>query len=110
MSRAGLPGETWGAPGFIFTFPPGPQVVRLEAIGIQWSGWPTYGQCAFAEISVLNPVAVDEGTWGGVKSPFLHDEWTVIELADGGFRPIVLFSDLLCSKTAIISPSTVDIL
>ena len=66
----GTPGETWATPGFIFTFPPGPQVVRLEAIGQQWSGWPTYGQCAFAEISVLNPVAVDASTWGGVKSLF----------------------------------------
>jgi len=66
----GLPGEIWSTPGFIFTFPAGLQTIRLEAIGNQWSGWPTYGQCAFAGISVLNPVSVEEGTWGSVKALF----------------------------------------
>jgi hypothetical protein len=69
----GNPGERWYVSGFNYTpATPGIHTVRFEAIGQQWSGWPTYGQVAIAGIWIGpgGPVPNETSSWGDVKALF----------------------------------------
>jgi len=69
---SGNPGENWYINGFTHTpASSGMKTVGFTARGIAWPSWGTYGQVAIAGVWISSgPVAVEESTWGDVKSLF----------------------------------------